>query len=185
MRCIISRPAHIWVQNDGGPLLQRFRSVGLGLSARPSYGPHQHRVDTGPQPVQNLLLGELLEQGSVQLLPDSGLLPLAQSAPGDVPGSASQGWGQVPPLVPGVQHEQDALQSGTVIDARSSARASGQWLGRAQRNHQLPQTVIDLLRLRRRHAGSMKPAPDGRHRQSTLRSGLNSGRFTAPVSISL
>lgn len=106
---------------------------------------------------------ELLKHPAVQLFPHSGFLPIAQPAPGGVPGSATELCGRVPQPAPGMEHEKDALQGGTVIDPQPPTRNPR----RDQRSDQLSQPVIDHpLMLPRDHAG-MVDHPDEGNQQPT------------------
>ena len=71
-------------------------SVEFGpVSSLPFLGSYRHRVDAGPCPVEDLLLGELLEHGPVGLLSNPGRLSLAQRQPGGVSGPVPQSRWQV------------------------------------------------------------------------------------------
>jgi hypothetical protein len=74
----------------------------------------------------------------MQPVPDPGGLPLPQPPPRSVPGPAAKLRGQVPPPAAGVQHEQDPLQRGPVLDPRAPTRTAGRRAGRDQRLEQLP-----------------------------------------------
>jgi hypothetical protein len=67
---------------------------GSGRSARPPFRPHRHPVDACPGPIQQLRVGELVEDELVQPVPHAGVLPLAQPSPRGVSGSAPQLLGQ-------------------------------------------------------------------------------------------
>jgi diacylglycerol O-acyltransferase len=69
-----------------------------------------------------------------------------------VPRSAAQLWWQVSPPAAGVEHEQDPLQGGPVIDPWSSTRPTSHCTWRDQRLDQLPEPILDQpLLLRPRH----------------------------------
>ena len=75
----------------------RERSTGLGPVLAPPKRPHVRAVDRRSRPVDPLRLVELREQQLVQLLPDAGLLPLAQPAPAGHPRAAAHLLRQVLP----------------------------------------------------------------------------------------
>jgi hypothetical protein len=90
----------------------------------------------------------------VQLIPHAGVLPLAQPPPRGVPGTASQLGGQIAPATTGLEHEQDPLQRGAVVDPRSPTRTACRRGRRDPRLDQLPQPILDQpLPLHPRHTG--------------------------------
>ena len=95
----------------------------------------------------------------MQAVPDAGVLPLAQSAPGGVPGSAAQLLGQVPPAAAGVEDKQDPFQRGPILDPGPPTRATRRWPGRDQRLDQFPESILDQPLL---------PAPRHDRRRSTI-----------------
>ena len=90
------------------------------------------------------MLTELVEHGTVGLLPHPGLLPGAQPAPAGVPGTEAQLGGKLLPCDVVLGHEQDAFQGDPVIDPRPPGapvfRRRRRW---NQRFQQRPQLVAE------------------------------------------
>lgn len=120
---------------------------GSGRSARPAFRPHRHGVDAAARPVQQVRLGQLVEDQSAQPVPHAGVLPFAQPPPRGVPGPTAQLRREVPPPAAGIEHEQDPFQSGPVVDPRSPTRTTRYWPGRDQRFDQFSEPILDPLML--------------------------------------
>jgi len=89
-------------------------------------------------------------------VPDSGLTPAAEPPPaGDARAKPQLGW-KVIPVDAGIEHEQNALQTSSVIERHRPARS---WpVDRQQRLDSDPELLVDLPRLR--HTGSTsRPRP--------------------------
>ena len=118
------------------------RSVGFGPAFWPPRGrappPSRARLATSrcglPAPGG-------VQEGSVQALPDAGLVPLPQAAPAGHTRAAAHLLREHLPRDARLEHEQDAGKRGPVVDARSTAPGLGRFLGQ-ERFYDRPQFVV-------------------------------------------
>ena len=116
------------------------RSVGFGPVLSPPGGGHRRRVERGPGPVDLVGLAQAIEQSTVQPPPHARLVPLLEPAPAGHARAASHLLGEHLPGDARLEHEQDARESGPVVDARPAAPGLGGFLGE-QRSDDRPQFV--------------------------------------------
>ena len=82
-----------WYLEPGLP-----RSVGFGPVRQPPLGAHAHRIQAGARPVQLALAAEFVRQQVMELLPDTGALPVTQAPrAGDRAAAADLAGRQQPP----------------------------------------------------------------------------------------
>src|SRR5262245_27578441 len=84
-------------------------------------------IDYCPRPVNLVVTRKPIEQRKVHQIPDTGVLPIAQTAPTGHPRPAAQLLRQHLPRNPASEHEQDTSETGSVRDTRSSAIRSRRW----------------------------------------------------------
>ena len=120
----------------------RPRSTGFGPVSRPLWRGHRAGVHGGPAPIQPSGVGQALEQGLVQQVPHTGLVPVAQPSPArQARAAAHLRWQQLPGRA-GPQHEDDAgehhpVPAGVAVHHAGAAR-------RAAATARLPSTTRHL-----------------------------------------
>jgi hypothetical protein len=117
------------------------RSVGLGPVSSPPLGAHAHAVQAGPRPVKLALPAELVEQQVVELLPDTGALPVTQAPPaGDRAATAELAGGRPN------GHRVEAGRSGVLVAQAVRATASSNtlttWVPSDPANSAVPPTAV-------------------------------------------
>ena len=88
-------------------------------------------VGDGPGPVQLLSGMELGEPELVELVPDTGGGPVAQSPPAAHPGAVAQLPWEPVPADAGDQHEADAVEAGSVVEREPAGASAGGGAARA------------------------------------------------------
>lgn len=91
------------------------RSTGFGPVKPPFQGPHVHRVDRAPRPVQGATSAELVQDQAVELAPHSGSAPLSEPPVSSRPGRPEDR-GQLPPPAARRGHEHDGRKRSVITD---------------------------------------------------------------------
>lgn len=124
----------------------RPRSVGFGPVADPLFRLDGGAIHAGSIPVQSIGVLEMFQQGLVEGLPDTGLMPVAEPSPASDAGTATHLLGQHLPGDPGFQDEQDSRQGGTIGYSWPAAIRFGRFR-RQERLDDFPELIrYDLLR---------------------------------------
>jgi len=111
--------------------LRAIRRVWTSLLT-PAQGAHRRTVDSRTRPVDLIGGIQLGQQKLVQSLPDTSLVPVAQSPPASHTTAAAHLLRQVFPVDAGLEYEQDADQRLAIVDRFSSGIAEPSQLGRRQ-----------------------------------------------------
>src|SRR5208282_3692506 len=123
------------------PQLAAIRGIGAGIFT-PFRRFGEGSVDQGAVPVDLIRAVQLGQQHSVQLDPDTGLVPGLQVIVAGPAAAAAQLGGQIVPGNPGLEDEQDAGEDLTVIQRLASGKTEAA-LGRSwqQRFESLPECI--------------------------------------------
>src|SRR3954447_6164591 len=105
------------------PLLAAVDGAGAGPSATAA-SPPEAAVDQRPIPVDPIRLVQLGQEPLVELLPDPGLVPVAEPPPAGHAATAAHLLGEVLPVDAGLQDEEDAGQRLAVVDRLAAGEAA-------------------------------------------------------------
>src|SRR3954470_18163486 len=125
------------------PLLAAVDGAGAGPSATAASA-HEAAVDQRPIPVDPIRLVQLGQEPLVELLPDPGLVPVAEPPPAGHAATAAHLLGEILPVDAGLQDEEDAGQRLAVVDRLAAGEAAAARLvWREQGLQPLPERVGD------------------------------------------
>lgn len=134
------------------PEFAAIRRARPGLFA-PGAG-HACPVDTGPTPINLVVLAQSNQHGPMQLVPHAVCLPVSQAAPAGHAAAKAKFLGKVFPRNTRMQHIQDAAQRCTIIDRAPPATFGRGDKLRDQRLQRQPQLFADFSS---RHASYDNP----------------------------
>src|SRR4051812_29827614 len=136
-------PARIGDDLVLAPLLATVDGARAGPSATAA-SPHEAAVDQRPIPVDPIRLVQLGQEPLVELLPDPGLVPVAEPPPAGHAATAAHLPGEILPVDAGLQDEQDAGQRLAVVDRLAAGEAAAARLvWREQRLQPLPERAAN------------------------------------------
>jgi len=112
----------------------RFRAIRRVWTSllTPAQGAQRRTVDNRTRPLDAVGAIQLSQQKLVQSLPDTSLVPVAQSPPASHTAATAHLLGQVFPVDAGLEYEQDADQRLAIVNGFSSRIAKSSRLGQRQ-----------------------------------------------------